>query len=63
MVWTSNRLQQLGARTELVDIGKQTLPDGKQIPLPNVLLGTLGNVSLYICFKLLIFNQLYFHLP
>ena len=28
---------------ELVDIGEQELPDGETIPLPNVILGSLGN--------------------
>ena len=27
----------------MVDVGKQELPDGKEIPLPPVLLGQLGN--------------------
>lgn len=41
--WTEARLKELGATTELVDVGKQQLPDGREIPLPPVLLGTLGN--------------------
>ena len=35
-------LEDLGTTTELVDVGKQTLPDGQEIPLPPVLLGQLG---------------------
>lgn len=37
------KLKNLGATTELVDVGKQTLPDGSEIPLPPVLLGDLGS--------------------
>lgn len=43
MKWTEVRLKSLGATTELVDIGKQPLPDGSEIPLPPVLLGDLGS--------------------
>ena len=43
--WTKAKLEALGATCELRDVGKQTLPDGKVLPLPNVLLGQLGNVS------------------
>jgi nonspecific dipeptidase len=32
-----------GVKTELVDIGTETFPDGKQLPLPPVLLGELGS--------------------
>lgn len=31
-----------GAKCELRDIGQQTLPDKSQIPLPPILLGSLG---------------------
>lgn len=48
MQWADARLKTLGATTELVDIGKQTLPDNREIPLPNVLLGQLGNVMSHI---------------
>ncbi|EDV59873.1 cytosolic non-specific dipeptidase [Drosophila erecta] len=40
--WTADRLRSLGAETELADVGQETLPNGQIIPLPNVLLGTLG---------------------
>lgn len=40
--WTSGHLQNLGVKTELKELGNQTLPDGKTIPLPPVLFGTLG---------------------
>jgi len=40
--WTADRLRSLGAETELADVGQQTLPNGQIIPLPKVLLGTLG---------------------
>ncbi|KAF7266019.1 cytosolic non-specific dipeptidase-like [Rhynchophorus ferrugineus] len=43
--WAQAKLEALGATVELRDIGKQTLPDGSVIPLPPVLLGTLGNDS------------------
>lgn len=43
--WTAKRLKALGATIELVDIGRQTLPDGSTIPLPKVLFGQLGTVS------------------
>ncbi|XP_012144033.1 cytosolic non-specific dipeptidase 2 [Megachile rotundata] len=41
--WVEIRLKNLGATTELADAGMQTLPDGTQIPLPPILLGTLGS--------------------
>ncbi|KAJ8950159.1 hypothetical protein NQ314_008012 [Rhamnusium bicolor] len=41
--WTSTRLRELGAQTELRDIGVQELPDKSTIRLPPVLFGTLGN--------------------
>lgn len=43
MRWAEVKLKDLGVTTELVDIGKQTLPNGSEIPLPPVLLGTLGS--------------------
>ncbi|XP_012256892.1 cytosolic non-specific dipeptidase [Athalia rosae] len=43
MQWAEKKLVELGATTELVDIGNQTLPDGKEIPLPPILLGNLGS--------------------
>lgn len=45
MLWTKAKLEGLGAKCELRDVGKQTLPDGRVIPLPNVIFGELGNVS------------------
>ncbi|KAH0500520.1 Cytosolic non-specific dipeptidase [Microtus ochrogaster] len=36
-------IQTLGGSVELVDIGKQKLPDGSEIPLPPILLGKLGS--------------------
>lgn len=36
-------IQQLGGSVELVNIGKQKLPDGSEIPLPPILLGKLGS--------------------
>lgn len=41
--WTSKRLQNLGAHTELRDVGNQELYDGTVLPLPPILLGSLGN--------------------
>lgn len=53
--WMKIRLESIGATTELADVGIQTLSSGKQIPLPNVLLATLGNVN--IIFFFLYINQ------
>ncbi|XP_017773769.1 PREDICTED: cytosolic non-specific dipeptidase [Nicrophorus vespilloides] len=41
--WFEKKLQDLGVKTVLRDVGMQTLHDSRQIPLPPVLLGTLGN--------------------
>jgi len=41
--WTEEKLLNLKATTNLADIGKQTLPDGSEIPLPPVLFGSLGS--------------------
>lgn len=41
--WTEAKLKELGATTELAEIGVQKLPDGSEIPLPPVLLGSLGS--------------------
>ncbi|KAL5291197.1 CNDP2 family protein [Megaselia abdita] len=41
--WTADKLKALGTTIELADVGTQTLPNGTTIPLPNVILGTLGN--------------------
>lgn len=43
MKWAEIKLKNLEATTELVDVGKQSLPNGTEIPLPPVLLGTLGS--------------------
>ena len=45
MDWTEKKMKDLGITTEQVDIGNQTLPDGSILKLPNVIMGTLGNVS------------------
>uniref|UniRef100_A0A0P4W5P9 Peptidase M20 dimerisation domain-containing protein n=1 Tax=Scylla olivacea TaxID=85551 RepID=A0A0P4W5P9_SCYOL len=42
MEWAKAKLEALGATCALHDIGMQTCPDGKKIPLPPVLLGQLG---------------------
>lgn len=42
-VWVLQEFGKFGAKTELVDVGTQTLSDGSIIPLPPILLGTLGN--------------------
>lgn len=39
--WTEEKLKKLGVETSLRDVGNQTLPDGRKIPLPPVLFGTL----------------------
>ncbi|XP_011202720.1 cytosolic non-specific dipeptidase isoform X1 [Bactrocera dorsalis] len=38
----ADKLRSLGTEVELADIGRQRLPNGKEIALPNVILGTLG---------------------
>ncbi len=40
--WVADKLTELGANVDLVDIGLQTLPDGSQIPLPPLVFGNLG---------------------
>ncbi|XP_022649269.1 cytosolic non-specific dipeptidase-like [Varroa jacobsoni] len=40
--WMKTKLEDCGAKCELRDIGQQTLPDKSQIPLPPILLGSLG---------------------
>lgn len=40
--WTKKAMEDLGAECELEDLGDQTLPDGSKLPLPPILLGTLG---------------------
>lgn len=42
-VWVLQEFGKFGSKTELVDVGTQTLSDGSVIPLPPILLGTLGN--------------------
>lgn len=39
----ADKLKKLGATVELRDIGNQTFPDGAVLPLPPVVLATLGN--------------------
>lgn len=39
----SEKLQNLGVKVKLHDVGEQTLPDGQKLPLPPVILGTLYN--------------------
>lgn len=39
----AKEIERLGGTCELVDIGKQKLPDGTEIPLPPVILGRLGS--------------------
>lgn len=45
--WTAGKLEKLGTQIELAELGNQTLHCGRVIPLPEVVLGTLGNVSIY----------------
>ncbi|XP_042240828.1 cytosolic non-specific dipeptidase-like isoform X3 [Homarus americanus] len=42
MEWAKTRLEALGAKCQLHDIGLQTQPNGSKIPLPPVLFGQLG---------------------
>ncbi|XP_051879011.1 cytosolic non-specific dipeptidase-like isoform X2 [Pristis pectinata] len=41
--FVGKEIEKLGGSVELANIGQQTLPDGRNIPLPPVLLATLGN--------------------
>lgn len=43
--WTAEKLEKMGASLNLLDIGNQTLPDGNQIKLPPVIMGSIGNDS------------------
>ncbi|XP_057333237.1 cytosolic non-specific dipeptidase [Microplitis mediator] len=43
MEWMEKKMKALGASTELADIGKEKLADGREIPLPPILVGSLGN--------------------
>lgn len=40
--WTAARLQKLGVKVSLRDVGDQVLPSGEKLALPPVLFGTLG---------------------
>jgi len=40
--WTQKRLEKLGCKCQLKDVGTQDLPNGDKIPLPPVLFGQLG---------------------
>lgn len=42
--WMQDKLKEVGATTQLRDVGFQTI-DGKEVKLPPVLVGVLGNVS------------------
>lgn len=44
--WTAAKLKALGTEIELADLGTQTLPDGKTLPLPKAILGILGKVCI-----------------
>lgn len=43
MHWAVERMRKLGIQTELRDIGNQKLHNGRDIPLPPVIFGSLGN--------------------
>ncbi|KAG8038352.1 hypothetical protein G9C98_006679, partial [Cotesia typhae] len=43
MEWMEKKMKALGASTELADIGMEKLHDGREIPLPPILVGSLGN--------------------
>lgn len=45
MDWAQKKLEAIGTVVEQVDVGSQTLPDGRTLKLPNVIMGVLGNVS------------------
>ncbi|CAL1267327.1 unnamed protein product [Larinioides sclopetarius] len=40
--WVAKYLENEGTKVSLVDVGTQTLPNGTTLPLPPILLGTLG---------------------
>lgn len=42
--WMQEKLKEVGASTDLRDVGVQTM-DGKEVKLPPVLVSILGNVS------------------
>lgn len=44
--WMQDKLKEVGATTQLRDVGVQTI-EGKEVKLPPVLVGTLGNVSTF----------------
>lgn len=44
VLWTKKKLEALGATVELKNIGTHVI-DGKTYPLPDVIVGYLGNVS------------------
>ena len=48
--WTAKKLEALGAKIELCDVGKQKLPDGRVIDLPKVIFGQLGEVSIEVTY-------------
>ncbi|TNN47391.1 Cytosolic non-specific dipeptidase [Liparis tanakae] len=43
MEMAAKDIEKLGGTVEMVDIGKQTLPSGEEIPLPPIVLGSLGS--------------------
>ncbi|KAM9385058.1 cytosolic non-specific dipeptidase isoform 1-T2 [Pholidichthys leucotaenia] len=43
MEMAAKDIERLGGTVELVDIGKQKLPSGEEIPLPPIILGQLGS--------------------
>lgn len=57
--WMQDKLKEVGASTELRDVGVQNI-DGKEVQLPPVLVSVLGNVSIYqyftgiLCYKNLV---------
>lgn len=50
--WMQSKLKEVGASTELRDVGFQTI-DGQEVKLPPVLIGSLGNVSVIFHNKVL----------
>ncbi|XP_037908084.1 cytosolic non-specific dipeptidase-like [Hermetia illucens] len=54
--WMALKLRERGAFVELADIGFETLPSGEKIPLPKVILATLGNNK--ACKTLLVYGHL-----
>lgn len=58
MDWAQQKMEAVNVSCRQVDIGTQKMPDGTELKLPNVLTGTLGNVSdICDCFEVFDLRQ------